>query len=159
MGRKKKDAEPDVIEAAGGVLWRDQDGERQVAVVHRPLYDDWSFPKGKLDKNESWQQAALREVREETGLEIEVGKFIHFKEDFFYYDPLDEAFHSLLFFYICKPITFEFAAGSQIDDGEAENPRWVEKQGLKLEDFQSHGEEILEILSSLNGKKPVVFNG
>ncbi len=39
-----------------------------VAVVHRPKYDDWSLPKGKLDPGETWEQAALREVEEETGL-------------------------------------------------------------------------------------------
>ena len=51
-------------EAAGGVVVRDG----LVAVVHRPRYDDWSLPKGKLDPCESFEQAALREVEEETGL-------------------------------------------------------------------------------------------
>ena len=51
-------------EAAGGVVVRDG----LVAVVHRPRYDDWSLPKGKLDPGESFEQAALREVEEETGL-------------------------------------------------------------------------------------------
>jgi 8-oxo-dGTP pyrophosphatase MutT (NUDIX family) len=53
------------VQAAGGVVVRD-DG--QVAVVHRPRYDDWTLPKGKLDPGESFEQAALREVWEETGL-------------------------------------------------------------------------------------------
>ena len=52
------------VEAAGGVVLRDG----CVAVVHRPRYDDWSLPKGKLDPGESFQDAALREVQEETGL-------------------------------------------------------------------------------------------
>jgi 8-oxo-dGTP diphosphatase len=55
---------PDEIRAAGGVVLRDG----RVAVVHRPRYDDWSLPKGKLDPGESWEQAALREIEEETGL-------------------------------------------------------------------------------------------
>jgi 8-oxo-dGTP pyrophosphatase MutT (NUDIX family) len=54
----------DRIEAAGGVVMR----EGQVAVVHRPRYDDWTLPKGKLDSGESFEDAALREVEEETGL-------------------------------------------------------------------------------------------
>ena len=60
----------DRIKAAGGVVVRD-DG--RIAVVHRPRYDDWSLPKGKLDKGESWEQAALREVEEEVGLKCRLG--------------------------------------------------------------------------------------
>jgi 8-oxo-dGTP diphosphatase len=52
------------VEAAGGVVLRDG----LVALVHRPRYDDWSLPKGKLDEGESFEDAALREVEEETGL-------------------------------------------------------------------------------------------
>ena len=44
----------------------------RLAVVHRPKYDDWSLPKGKLDAGESWEQAALREVEEETGLRCRI---------------------------------------------------------------------------------------
>jgi 8-oxo-dGTP diphosphatase len=54
----------DEIQAAGGIVVRDG----RIAVVHRPRYDDWSLPKGKLDPGESWEEAALREVEEETGL-------------------------------------------------------------------------------------------
>ena len=57
------------VEAAGGVVERDG----LIAVVHRPRYDDWSLPKGKLDAGESFEQAALREVFEETGLQCELG--------------------------------------------------------------------------------------
>ncbi len=39
-----------------------------IALIHRPRYDDWSLPKGKLDPGESWQEAAIREVEEETGV-------------------------------------------------------------------------------------------
>jgi 8-oxo-dGTP diphosphatase len=53
------------VVAAGGVV---VDGEGRVALVHRPRYDDWSLPKGKLDPGESFEQAALREVEEETGM-------------------------------------------------------------------------------------------
>jgi 8-oxo-dGTP diphosphatase len=52
------------IRAAGGVVVRDG----RIAVVHRPRYDDWSLPKGKLEPGETFEQAALREVEEESGL-------------------------------------------------------------------------------------------
>lgn len=55
------------VRAAGGVLWRRVDGLVQVALVHRPKYDDWSLPKGKLDPGEPAVVGAVREVREETG--------------------------------------------------------------------------------------------
>jgi len=63
----------DTIEAAGGVLWRHADGELRYAVIHRPKYDDWSLPKGKLDPGETHAQAAVREVEEETGWRAELG--------------------------------------------------------------------------------------
>jgi 8-oxo-dGTP diphosphatase len=57
------------VRAAGGVVWRrDDHGVVEVVLVHRPHYDDWSLPKGKLDPGESDEEAALREVEEETGL-------------------------------------------------------------------------------------------
>jgi 8-oxo-dGTP pyrophosphatase MutT (NUDIX family) len=76
----RKSAQPQV-RAAGGVVWRAvprADGAGgpaafEVVLVHRDRYDDWSLPKGKLDRGESYEQAALREVAEETGLVCELG--------------------------------------------------------------------------------------
>jgi 8-oxo-dGTP diphosphatase len=61
------------VRAAGAVLWRRKAGAVQVALVHRPKYDDWSFPKGKLDPGETHAQAAVREVQEETACAGELG--------------------------------------------------------------------------------------
>jgi 8-oxo-dGTP diphosphatase len=58
------------VEAAGGIVL---DDEGRVAIVHRPRYDDWSLPKGKLDAGESFEEAALREVEEETGMRCSLG--------------------------------------------------------------------------------------
>jgi 8-oxo-dGTP diphosphatase len=60
--------DPEVL-AAGGLVVRD-DG--RVAVVHRPRYDDWSLPKGKLDAGESFEAGAVREVEEETGVRARI---------------------------------------------------------------------------------------
>ena len=63
------------IHAAGGVvLRRGENDELEVLLVHRPTYDDWSFPKGKLEPGETDEQAALREVEEETGLRCALGR-------------------------------------------------------------------------------------
>ncbi|MEP7160508.1 MAG: NUDIX hydrolase [Dermatophilaceae bacterium] len=56
--------------AAGALTWRRQGEGLQVALVHRSRYDDWSWPKGKLDAGEAWCSAAVREVAEETGLRV-----------------------------------------------------------------------------------------
>jgi 8-oxo-dGTP diphosphatase len=63
----------DVVRAAGGVVVRGDGSERQVALVHRPRYDDWSLPKGKLLDGEPEEEAAVREVWEETGLRCRLG--------------------------------------------------------------------------------------
>ena len=63
-----------MIEAAGGAVWRrTSSGTLKVLIVHRPRYDDWSLPKGKLDEGETHRAAALREVDEETGLRCKAG--------------------------------------------------------------------------------------
>jgi 8-oxo-dGTP pyrophosphatase MutT (NUDIX family) len=59
--------------AGGGVVLRDTEAGPELVVVHRPRYDDWSLPKGKVDRGETVLEAALREVAEETGLHAEPG--------------------------------------------------------------------------------------
>ncbi|TCJ30258.1 NUDIX hydrolase [Nocardioides jejuensis] len=62
------------VVAAGAVVLRRKDGVLEVLLVHRPKYDDWSFPKGKLDRSEHATVAAVREVAEETGLAVRLGR-------------------------------------------------------------------------------------
>lgn len=61
------------VAAAGAVVWRGKHLQPEVALVHRPAYDDWSFPKGKLDAGEHAIAAAIREVGEETGSQVRLG--------------------------------------------------------------------------------------
>ncbi|GAB4087080.1 NUDIX hydrolase [Myceligenerans cantabricum] len=68
------DAHAPVIDSAGALVWRKRSGTLQVQLVHRPKYDDWSWPKGKLDHGESSPTAAVREVAEETGKPIVLGR-------------------------------------------------------------------------------------
>jgi 8-oxo-dGTP diphosphatase len=64
---------PATVIAAGGVVWRERDGTRQVLLVHRPRYDDWSLPKGKLTAHEHVLLGAQREIEEETGQRVVFG--------------------------------------------------------------------------------------
>jgi 8-oxo-dGTP diphosphatase len=64
-----------VVRAGGGIVWRyGEGGGVEIVLVHRPVYDDWSFPKGKLHPGETEAQAALREVQEETGLRCRLSR-------------------------------------------------------------------------------------
>ena len=62
--------------AAGALVWRLKNDKLQVLVVHRPRYDDWSFPKGKAEPGESMVLTAIREVAEETGRQIVLGRYL-----------------------------------------------------------------------------------
>jgi 8-oxo-dGTP diphosphatase len=64
------------VRAAGAVLWRRAGRAAEVAVVHRPRYDDWSLAKGKLDPGETAAAAAVRELREETGYDAVLGRYL-----------------------------------------------------------------------------------
>ncbi|MDP2807168.1 MAG: NUDIX domain-containing protein [bacterium] len=89
------------------------------------------FPGGGVNLAETLSDALSREIREETGIEIEVEKFLHFKEQFFYWDPGDVAYHMFNFFYICQPKTFILLNDDEVDDEEAEKPRWIDIDKVK----------------------------
>jgi 8-oxo-dGTP diphosphatase len=106
---------PEQVEAAGGVVTRDG----RVAVVHRPKYDDWTFPKGKLDEGEDFEQAALREVEEETGLRCRLGHELPSSE---YTDSKDRP--KLVRYWLMEPLGGDFAPNDEVDE-----LRWVSPEG------------------------------
>jgi len=101
------------VEAAGGVLWRRVDGEVQVAVVHRPRYDDWSLPKGKLERHELGVLGAVREVREETGFDAVVGRTLGQSR----YRVLDGSrdVPKTVRWWAMRAVSGEFAPGPEVD--------------------------------------------
>ena len=103
------------VRAAGGLVVRERDGEQQVAVIHRPRYDDWSLPKGKLHPGEEWEAGALREVLEETGFECELADEL---ESANYLDRKGR--RKLVRYWLMRPIRGEFEPGDEADD-----LRWV----------------------------------
>lgn len=102
------------IRAAGGLLWRRGPEGIQVAMVHRPRYDDWSMPKGKLDRGEHPLQAAVREVEEETGLRTVVGRRLPTQEYVLGPD------RKTVDYWAMTPAGGEFTATDEVD-----STRWV----------------------------------
>jgi 8-oxo-dGTP diphosphatase len=120
--------------------------EDQILLLTMRSTGKWFLPGGGSEVAERLEEALRREVREETGLEIDIERFVAFQEDFFYYNPTDFAFHGLMFFYLCRPRTFTLAADDQIEDGEVEAPCWVPIKQLRSSDIQSHGEIVFAAL-------------
>jgi 8-oxo-dGTP diphosphatase len=105
------DHEAAEVKASGGVVWRRRAGGIEVALVHRPRYDDWSFPKGKLDRGESWEDAALREVEEEVGLRCRLG---HELPPTSYRDNKGRA--KVVRYWMMEPLDGEFAPSHEVDE-------------------------------------------
>jgi 8-oxo-dGTP pyrophosphatase MutT (NUDIX family) len=101
-----------MIEAAGGAVWRrTAKGAVKVLLVHRPRYDDWSFPKGKLDDGESARTAALREVEEETGLRCELGPELLTTR---YVDNKGRS--KRVRYWVMQPISGDFEENDEVDE-------------------------------------------
>ena len=108
------------------------------------------FPGGGIDLGEKQQDALLREIKEETGLtEVKIGRLVGSFENFFYYQPTDEAMHAFLFFYECSTDDSILLPDNQVNDDEARGFQWVEAFQLKKEDLADLNEELFEILSLL----------
>jgi 8-oxo-dGTP diphosphatase len=100
------------VHAAGGVVWRRADGAVEVAIVHRPRYDDWSLPKGKLDAGETFEQAALREVEEEIGARCELGDELPPTT----YRDHKSRLKLVRYWLMEAPGTFDFTANEEVDE-------------------------------------------
>jgi len=102
------------VRAAGGVLWRrNEGGEPEVLLVHRPRYDDWSLPKGKADAGESDEDCARREVLEETGLHVELGERL---PDVRYEDHRGRA--KVVCYWVMRPMddAVDFVPNDEVDE-------------------------------------------
>ncbi len=95
------------VHAAGGVVVRDG----LVCLVHRPRYDDWTLPKGKLDPGEGFEEAALREVREETGLTCELGAELPSAN---YIDP--DGRPKVVRYWQMTPVSGDFEENDEVDE-------------------------------------------
>jgi len=127
------DPEAAEVKASGGVVRRREDDGLKVALVHRPRYDDWSFPKGKLDKGESWEDAALREVEEEIGVRCRLGAELPPTS---YTDPKGRA--KVVRYWLMEPVEGEFVPSDEVDE-----MRWVSPAEADALLSYEHDRELL----------------
>lgn len=136
-----------LVRAGGGVVVRERGGEVEVAVVHRPRYDDWSLPKGKLEAGESFAQGALREIEEETGLRCELGEEL---SPVRYRD--DKGRRKIVRYWRMRPIGGEFVPNDEVDE-----VRWLSPQRAgELLDYEHDRRLVAELAAgSAAGSDPV----
>ncbi|HET9876131.1 MAG TPA: bifunctional NUDIX hydrolase/histidine phosphatase family protein, partial [Mycobacterium sp.] len=99
-----------VVHAAGAVLWRQRRKAVEVAVIHRPRYDDWSLPKGKVDPGETEPMTAVREIYEETGHHVQLGRRLGVVSY-----PIQQGVKKVRY-WAARSLGGEFVAGSEVDD-------------------------------------------
>ena len=134
----------DAVRAAGGLVWRpassggdgdgDRDGDVEVLVVHRPKYDDWTLPKGKLLPGEDEAAGALREVEEETGMRGTLGPIAGTVR---YRDLSDRP--KVVVYYEMRP-----GPGSFVPNHEVDMVRWMPKGEAMAELTYPHDRQLLE---------------
>jgi 8-oxo-dGTP pyrophosphatase MutT (NUDIX family)/phosphohistidine phosphatase SixA len=132
--------------AAGAVLWRRGIDGPELGLVHRPRYDDWSFPKGKLDGDETMPFAAVREVAEETGQRVRLGPVLG---DVHY--PVPEG-HKLVRYWAAEACGGEFVPGDETDE-----LRWVDVQHAADMLSYRHDLEVLQRFAAVGTPTSVVL--
>jgi 8-oxo-dGTP diphosphatase len=129
---------PQVL-AAGGVVLRSGSDGFEVAVIHRPKYEDWSLPKGKLNEGEGFEEAALREVEEETGMTCELGPGLSAVA---YLDRKGRS--KLVRYWLMRPTQGEFIPSPEVDE-----LRWVkQEEAAELLSYEHDAELVREALSA-----------
>jgi 8-oxo-dGTP diphosphatase len=123
------DPEAAEVKASGGVVER----AGRVALVHRPRYDDWSFPKGKLDPGETWEECALREVHEEIGLRCRLGEELPPTS---YRDNKGRA--KVVRYWRMEPLDGEFVPSEEVDE-----VRWLAPAEAEQLLSYAHDRELL----------------
>lgn len=124
------------VQAAGAVIWRPGPDGPEVVLVHRPRYDDWSFPKGKRNRGEHLLTTAVREVAEETGLRVVLGRPLSPSR------YLAQGRPKLVRYWAARPVASSgFVPGSEVDQiswvpaGQAAGVLTYERDVLLLNEF------------------------
>lgn len=132
-----------LVAAAGTVPWRIGRRSVEVLLVHRPKYDDWSWPKGKLDPGETWAMAAARETAEETGLRVRLGAPLP-SARYEIASPTDKGRQSKEVRYWAATVT----GGDGVLENEIDEVRWVTpKEATSLLTYPRDLEQLKALLA------------
>jgi 8-oxo-dGTP diphosphatase len=136
----------EVVQAAGGLVVRRHRDALQIVVVHRPVHQDWSFPKGKLEEGETFDLAALREVEEETGLTCRLVRFIGHTE---YVDRKGRP--KAVAYWVMAPVAGSFTPNAEVDEA-----RWVSlDEAARLLSYPRDS-ELVALLAAADQVEPLI---
>ena len=124
---------------------------RLLVVENKLVKDKYALPGGSIERGETTYETLKREVKEEAGIEIQIERFLRFEQVFFYFDPLDEAYHGLLFYYLCSPVTSNLMDGWHAEEEIEGNPKWVNIADLSPDNL-FNGDTVIELLQELGEK-------
>ena len=136
----------EVVQAAGGLVVRRRAGELQIAVVHRPVHQDWSYPKGKLEEGETFEDAAQREVLEETGLICHLLRFVGHTD---YIDRKGRP--KVVAYWVMAAEAGTFSPNEEVDE-----LRWVDVEGAGLLLSYERDRELLAVVAADDQLEPLI---
>jgi 8-oxo-dGTP diphosphatase len=136
----------EVIQAAGGLIVRRLGGQLQIVLVHRPLHQDWSFPKGKLEEGETLEETARREVLEETGYACRLLRFMGHTE---YMDRKGRP----------KVVAYWVMAaeeGAFVPNEEVDELRWLDVPAAGQMLSYERDQELLAVMAAADQVEPLI---
>ena len=136
----------EVVQAAGGLLVRRHNSDLEIALVHRPVHQDWSFPKGKLEEGETFEEAALREVQEETGMTCRLVRFIGHTE---YVDRKGRP--KAVAYWVMVPLDGAFSPNDEVDE-----LRWLELERASHLLSYPRDRELVAVLQAADQVEPLI---
>jgi 8-oxo-dGTP diphosphatase len=145
------------IFAAGAVCWREVGKDLMVAIIHRGRYQDWSFPKGKVDSGETLAEAAVREIKEETGFKVKLGVPLSTVSY-----PIDKGKTKVVHYWATKVSDKALANSKFKPDEEVSEVVWVKADQAFAKLSYKHDRELLQEVIDLrkNGMlktKPLII--
>lgn len=136
----------EVVQAAGGLIVRREQGRLQIVVVHRPEQGDWSYPKGKLEEGETYEDAAQREVLEETGLACRLIRFVGHTE---YTDRKGRP--KVVAYWVMAAEAGSFVANEEVDE-----LRWLDPLAAGQLLSYDRDRELLAVVTAADQVEPLV---